>query len=206
MTILHISDTHNQHRDLTNLPEADVIVHSGDFCFAGTEEEAFDFINWFCDLPYKHKIFIAGNHDECLYGADAIEGLDENCHYLNNSAVVIEGIKFYGIPFFMEDTLTDEHSKQIKLIPKDTDVLITHNPPYGICDFSGGIHYGDVELRNIAIRNDSIKLHLFGHIHDAKGADCVDSLEFRNGSCVDENYKLYHKEFEILKVECRCRD
>ena len=57
VTILHLSDTHSQHRRLAQLPDADVIVHSGDFTMAGTEQEVFDFINWFCDLPYRHKIF-----------------------------------------------------------------------------------------------------------------------------------------------------
>lgn len=31
MELLQISDTHNRHQYLTNLPEADVIVHCGDF-------------------------------------------------------------------------------------------------------------------------------------------------------------------------------
>lgn len=51
MRIIHISDTHNMHRRLTNLPEGDVIVHSGDFTMMGTEGEALDFMEWFCDLP-----------------------------------------------------------------------------------------------------------------------------------------------------------
>ena len=40
MRIVHISDTHNRHRQLTKLPEGEVIVHSGDFTMAGTEAEA----------------------------------------------------------------------------------------------------------------------------------------------------------------------
>ena len=70
MKILHISDTHGKHHQLKDLPEADVIVHTGDITEEGTEEEVKDFIEWFCSLPYKHKIFIAGNHDDCLYGAN----------------------------------------------------------------------------------------------------------------------------------------
>lgn len=31
MKILHLSDTHGLHKNLRSLPEADVIVHSGDF-------------------------------------------------------------------------------------------------------------------------------------------------------------------------------
>ena len=40
MKIIHISDTHGYHRWLTELPEADIIVHSGDFTMAGSEQEA----------------------------------------------------------------------------------------------------------------------------------------------------------------------
>lgn len=37
LRILQISDTHNRHQQLTNLPVADVIVHCGDFTENGTE-------------------------------------------------------------------------------------------------------------------------------------------------------------------------
>lgn len=57
MKILHISDTHGFHRRLRDLPDADVVVHSGDFTMNGSQQEAIDFINWFCDLPYAHKFF-----------------------------------------------------------------------------------------------------------------------------------------------------
>ena len=93
LSILHLSDTHSQHRRLNRLPDADILIHSGDFTMNGSEQEAIDFMNWFCDLPYSHKIFICGNHDACLYRAN-IDGLDENVHYLCNSGVVINGVKF----------------------------------------------------------------------------------------------------------------
>ena len=38
MNILHLSDTHGAHRSLGNLPEADVIVHSGDITMNGSNE------------------------------------------------------------------------------------------------------------------------------------------------------------------------
>ena len=92
-SILHLSDTHGLHRQLNKLPDADVIVHSGDFTMAGTEWEVVDFVNWFCGLSYRYKIFVAGNHDDCLYGAD-VSGLGESCYYLCESRVCIEGVKF----------------------------------------------------------------------------------------------------------------
>ena len=80
MKILHISDTHGCHRRLHNLPQADIVVHSGDFTMNGSEQEALGFMNWFCDLPCPQKIFICGNHDDSLCGA-TIDGLDSNIHY-----------------------------------------------------------------------------------------------------------------------------
>ncbi len=139
MRILHLSDTHSYHTRLRNLPEADIVVHSGDFCMAGSEQKALDFLNWFCDLPYRHKIFICGNHDECLYGND-INGLDSNVHYMCNSGIEIEGVKFYGVPMFFVDCLTDQQKLNYERIPPDTDVLITHAPAHGILDRDGSIH------------------------------------------------------------------
>lgn len=145
MKILHISDTHGFHRRLRGLPDADVVVHSGDFTMNGSQQEAIDFMNWFCDLPYAHKIFICGNHDDCLYGAN-IERLDSNVHYLCNSGVVIHGVKSYGVPMFMGDCITDRQTRNYERMPSDTDVLITHSPAYGILDFDNGINYGSEEL------------------------------------------------------------
>lgn len=170
MRILHLSDTHGCHRRLRDLPEADVVVHSGDFCMVGSEQEAIDFLNWFCDLPYRHKIFICGNHDDCLYGAN-IDGLDDNVHYLCNSGIEIDGLKFYGVPMFMGDCITDRQSRNYALIPEDTDILITHSPAYGILDFDDGINYGSEEILERLTALHQLKAHLFGHIHTQHGMD-----------------------------------
>lgn len=44
MKILHLSDTHGKHRELTDMPSADILVLSGDFTLAGGDMEALDFI------------------------------------------------------------------------------------------------------------------------------------------------------------------
>ena len=46
LRILQISDTHCRHRQLINLPAADVIVHCGDFSEMGTEDEILDFLKF----------------------------------------------------------------------------------------------------------------------------------------------------------------
>lgn len=45
MRIIQISDTHNRHQRLKDLPAGDVIVHCGDFADMGREEEVLDFLN-----------------------------------------------------------------------------------------------------------------------------------------------------------------
>lgn len=187
INLLHLSDTHNLHRQLTNLPDADIVVHSGDFTMAGTENEVMDFVNWFCNLPYRCKIFIAGNHDACLYGAD-ISGLDKNCYYLCNSSINIAGINFYGIPMFVEDSIIGNDRLHIQSIPQKTDVLITHQPPLGILDF-GGIHHGSAGLLQ-KVKQIGPKLHLFGHIHSARGIERSDNITFSNAALINDDYQL----------------
>ena len=191
MKILHISDTHGCHRRLHDLPQADIIVHSGDFTMNGSEQEALDFMNWFCDLPYLQKIFICGNHDECLYGAK-VDGLDDNVHYLCNSGVEIDGVKFYGVPMFMGDCITDRQSKHYANIPEGTDILITHTPPFGILDFDDNINYGSEELlsRIAAVRP---RLHLFGHIHSQHGTTVLNGTTFSNGAIMNADYSNLRK-------------
>ena len=43
MKFIHLSDTHGKHHELPKLPAADLIIHSGDMCFAGTANEFMDF-------------------------------------------------------------------------------------------------------------------------------------------------------------------
>lgn len=189
--ILHLSDTHGNHHRLKNLPEADILVHSGDFCMAGSEQEAIDFLNWFCDLHYRHKIFICGNHDEPLYGAN-VEGLDPNVHYLCNSGIEIEGLKFYGVPMFFIDCYTDRQKHNYSIIRPDTDVLITHAPAYGILDFDDGIHLGSRDLQE-KLSTLNLKAHLFGHVHAQNGVEYRKSnngnnTTFSNGSIMNTDY------------------
>lgn len=191
MRILHLSDTHNLHRQLSNLPTADIVIHSGDITYAGTSEEVTDFIDWFGALDYPYKIFIAGNHDECLDGKDPrlIQSLlPENCFYLHNSGVTIEGVRFWGVPFFFSDDANGRTAQIMAQIPEDTDVLITHRPPMGILDTAEN-SYGCPDLL-LAVLKIRPQYHLFGHVHDAYGLEKSKHTTFINASLVDEDYRL----------------
>lgn len=188
MKLLHISDTHGLHNELKHLPYADILVHSSDFTLDGKEQEALDFINWLCDLPHRHKIFIAGNHDLCMYDA-GIDGLPDNVHYLNNSHVTIEGLKIHGMPMFSENIITGDDIKNTEAIPDDADIVVTHQPPMGILDLSEGSNYGCMFLL-ARITAVSPACHLFGHVHNSYGITHIGNTVFSNAAVLDEDYRL----------------
>ena len=182
MKILHISDTHGLHLRLAPLPNADVIVHSGDFTNYGTDEEILDFLNWFIALPYKHKIFVCGNHDFNLFDADNIEDLPRNVHFLQDRAVIINGIKFYGAGYM-----------HYGRIPGNTHVLITHEPPLGILDRedSYGIgEYGSSEILQQVFDIPALQLHLFGHSHNSYGITKQEGITFSNAALTNSEYPM----------------
>lgn len=199
MTILHLSDTHGKHRELTDMPPADVLVHSGDFTMGGSDMEALDFLEWFCDLPYKHKIFIAGNHDDCMFDA-SLEGLPDNIHYLHDSDITIDGVSFYGVP--MLAAFADGEMKLMErydLIPDKVDVLITHRAPLGILDsINSKIHYGSSLLLD-RLKSVKPKMHLFGHTHDAYGITNWNGITFSNAAVADDMYNICHAP-QLLKL------
>lgn len=163
MKIICISDTHNRHREL-NLPSGDLLIHAGDFTDFGRPDEITDFINWFSQLDYTHKILIAGNHDLILFPSlvNQLDG-NKNFIYLENKGIVIDGIQFYGSPHTLSygvKTLDWTH------IPNNTDILITHTPPFEIGDSIRNKGCINLKQRVLEIKP---KYHIFGHIHDGYG-------------------------------------
>lgn len=208
MKITFISDTHNKHNHLTSkgmgniLGSGDVLVHAGDITNMGKEHEIQNFLNWFAITDFKHKIFIAGNHDfgfEHGFKIDQ-EFKDMGVIYLQDSEVTIDGVKFYGSPWQPEfydwafnlprgEKLAQKWSK----IPGNTDILITHGPVYGLLDYAPhGGHVGCEELYR-RVFDVKPKIHVCGHIHGAYGQKSIEGVEFLNASVLDERYEHAHK-------------
>ena len=185
MKVLHLSDTHGKHHLLKDLPPADIIIHSGDGSEEGTESEIMDFLKWFYNLEYKHKIFVAGNHDVCLDGAN-IENLPANCYYLYHSGVKVDNIRFWGVPYFFSYELNANLEQKMRQIPSDTDILISHRPPYGILDFENNKHFGCYDLLK-SVLEIRPSFHLFGHVHAGYGMEKSLHTTFANASLIRDD-------------------
>jgi Icc-related predicted phosphoesterase len=199
MKICIISDTHNYHKRLGKLPEADAIIHAGDFTSVGQSHEIVNFMQWYSKLPYAHKIIIAGNHDWLFETARmlALEKVPEGVTYLEDNEVIIDGIKFYGTPVqkpfnnWAFNRPEEKLAQHWAAIPDDTDVLITHSPPYSIGDFVpwNGQHHGSPSLYKEVVERIKPKYHIFGHIHEGYGIKTIESTTFINASNLDGDYK-----------------
>lgn len=203
MRIVCISDTHNCNERIF-VPEGDLLVHSGDATISGTAEEITRFDKWFSALPHKHKIFVAGNHDWLFErdNARAQRLLDPSIIYLQDAAVEIEGLKIYGSPWqprFYDWAFNlgrgAEIAEKWKLIPNDVSVLITHGPPKRTLDavpHAFGFSYegcADLSKRIGQIANgNTLRAHIFGHIHYSHGIKKKGDVAFINASICDEDY------------------
>lgn len=208
MKLILISDTHNKHRWIkTNeIPEGDVLIHAGDYSGRGSTEETKSFLDWFSNFHHKHKIFIAGNHDfffEKKSQAEIDAILPDNIIYLNNSGFTIDGINFWGSPdqpifFDWAFNKTEEELKETwSKIPSNTDVLITHSPPYGILDKT--IRGKSVGCNHLMRQVEIIqpKVHVFGHIHESYGIFEKHNTTFVNASLLNEKYYRVNEPIEI---------
>ena len=201
--IVHISDTHLKHINYeTQIPNGDILIHSGDFLHKSNKDKIKDnnieyFNQWLGKLPHKHKIVIAGNHEIYLTKMryKKIQKRFTNAIYLQDNSVQLYGLNIYGTPwhtptsnnlgFAMKDK---KIYKKWNKIPNNTDILITHLPPYGIFDLAWKKHYnntdyckicnrkhlkfnhwGNINLKQQILTRIKPRIHLFGHVHDQVG-------------------------------------
>lgn len=207
--ITFISDTHGRHYKMTNdITGGDIIIHAGDVSNRGLISEIKDFMDWFGQLPYKHKIFIAGNHD---FGFEDIRhsnepGIEipEGITYLEDDSVTIDGIKIYGSPWqpWFHDWAFNAHrgeaiAEKWKMIPDDVDILITHGPPHGILDKTERLMTVGCENLYKRVFEVKPKIHVFGHIHEGYGMREIDDVIFINASALDAHYLYSNKPIDL---------
>ncbi len=202
MKFTFISDTHGKH-ELIRLPAGDVLVHAGDFSMRGSLPEVETFLRWFEEQPFQHRILVAGNHD---FLAEREPGIfraliPDSIIYLEDSGVEIDGVRIWGspiTPWFFDWAFNRQRGADIRrhwdLIPDDTDLLITHGPPYGILD-EVLRDPRPVGCRDLLRRAEQVqpRVHVFGHIHEGYGRLRHNSTLYINASVLDVRYQPVNK-------------
>lgn len=155
-TISVISDTHGKHQEL-KIPYCDILIHCGDACENGDEDQLRKFFAWFSVQKSKYKIFVAGNHDLVfdLNPDKALTFIPSNVIFLENTSVVLDDLLFVSFSARPWLHYMPVHTKKI-------DFLITHGPAYSILDAGLGCK----TLLKYIIETKP-KYHLFGHIHQS---------------------------------------
>ena len=196
LRLVCLSDLHSL-KPACPIPDGDVLIIAGDVCGHGTLDEIQAFDAFLADLPHPCKVLIAGNHDWPFARApDQAGRLIKHALYLQDSGIDIHGIKFWGSPwqpFFCNWAFNLPRgaplAKVWAKIPSDTDVLITHGPPYGILDrIYNGEHVGCEDLR-AALTRVRPKIHVFGHVHESYGVQEQDGTTYINASICDGRYR-----------------
>ncbi len=197
-----ISDTHTKHKQLI-IPECDFLIHSGDISSMGYEHEIQNFLVWFNKQKARYKIFCAGNHDFLFERNRSLAKslIPEGVIYLEDEAVEIEGLNFYGSPVQLEfcnwafNRTEESLARYWEGIPDNTDILITHSPPFGVLDevLKNGIHLGSPSLIDTIMNRVKPLIHSFGHIHSSHGTKKVNDTLFINASNLNENYQAVYK-------------
>lgn len=178
MKIVALADTHGHHRDL-DCPDGDVLVHAGDFTHHGQNQD--DFIDWFINQPYDHRVLTRGNHETMGRPQATIDQMErilhqhDDLHYVHYRPVTLQGVRFGpagGDP--------------------DTDVVVTHQPPVSILDNGKG----DRGLLQ-AVNQIDPDVHVFGHIHEGRGRIRAEGRINVNASIVDHSDQPAHDPFVI---------
>lgn len=160
------------------------------------------FANWINKLPCEKVFAVPGNHDfyieSCYTNSNKLNEqllkdielkTNNKLKFLIDEHVIYKDTKFYGTPwinpiggkpfwafdpnkYLLDNLLEEKFSK----IPKDTDILLSHDNPY--------------MNETLEIYSKVAKYHLYGHWHDGIANENKNRY---NCSLLNDNYWLKYK-------------
>ena len=161
LRIVCVSDTHGMENVFTgSVPDGDIFIHSGDFAAdkGKSRLKIKQLDEWMSTLPHMLKIVVRGNHDP-LGGNFPIS---KAIYAERSTNILYRGINIGLIPHGAIN------------IPNGSNIIISHEPPYGVLDQALGRkkpHVGSHYLAKSVMKNiEKPQLWIFGHIHEGFGA------------------------------------
>jgi Icc-related predicted phosphoesterase len=166
---------------------------------------------------FKEVVAICGNHDWGFERDHALSRLameEQGIIYLEHQAREVLGLKFFGSPYsprFYDWAFNVDRGPKLAAlwsqIPLDTEVLITHGPPYrrlDACKRADTIDYGMYGRETLSYKTEyvgcrdlakhitllkALRLHVFGHIHPQYGMEKgADGVTYANASTCNSQY------------------
>ena len=140
--------------------------------------------------PDAPVLLVRGNHD--FVGlAPLFEGCNLIHEFVDNELVEVPGLGITatghrGIPF-IDGRWSDEMQptdlyERVRRMP-EADLYLTHYAPKGILDTEGDTSYGLDGMGELLLgKGDRRFLHLFGHIHWARGVRTIGNGTFSNAA------------------------
>lgn len=215
MRIAMISDVHTRWHDLV-IPDCDILISAGDYSWRGEKDCVESYHRWLSKQNTPLTISVQGNHELWVEknweeAVSMVYAIDPAIQFIKEESFEWRGIKFHCssiTPEFCNWAWNVDRGEKIArhwaAIPDDTQVLITHGPPWGILDTIGGI--SRMESENLGCKDllqrlpslSKLKLHVFGHIHGGSGesrrvmnkeSDVPHMVQFMNASICNEDYK-----------------
>lgn len=212
ITISAVADIHDNFFFQTK--KCDVLIVAGDLFYCEEVEGVNKFCRWLKSQEAKHKLVIAGNHDNHIFlnprtRLEAIEKIKTaGGVYLEDEMRTIYGVKFYGIPWCERSSkhkgtrgfwaAPKAMKEKVNKIPLTTDILISHSPPRNILD----LNYRKEPCGSAALRerceefkySKDLKpmVNVFGHIHEEKQKFVVNKMNTYINCSSAEEWNVFH--------------
>lgn len=194
LKIVAISDVHEKWADL-ELPPADLLIIAGDLC--ERRDQSFAAADaWVATVEQRFTfgaLYVPGNHDApILESAQAKKYQALAPHLFDvmlvDKTVEVSGLRIHGMPWDFADRETPEEK-----IPSGLDILVTHEPPQGILDWSARSPDDSQGNRSLRQRVAIVRprLHIFGHCHMAYGVHKTPETTFINVAICGTPSKYY---------------
>lgn len=167
---------------------------------------------WLAEQPIKKCVATWGHHDwigEYQYqgqiDCDWLNDYPHDFEMLVDRTTTYEGLTIHGIPWTREFNNWAFNLPEVTLASRfyvaglsQPDIILSHGPPLGMFDKTVSGERAGCKAFKQLLEQQSPKLAVWGHIHEARGCAYVDRTCYANVSLVDEHYRPVHKPMEFF--------
>ena len=206
MRVALTSDTYGHLPLITD--EFDLFIHCGNFCpptndgMPGSINQQqwmeHSFNPWLKTIPAKQKVISPGQSDIAVSMLEPSIGHHFNGIYLRDETTTIDGMIVHATPWItMSNKNIVQNQKSfislsekayqgsLDMVPKETNILITRLPPYGILDEENdGSSVGNSMLRELVESLSDLQMHFFSFPGKSMGQHVKESNKLYANACM----------------------